>query len=215
MASRSEEIKTVLVRLDLWPTWLEIGCRATEQAIVAAQQLRSELPDEAKAALVTAELQGGLVAVTAFAFSFDGFYDTIRNELGRHPHEPAWKKNGTARWAQVSDTLRYHLKLGPKFSALLRQNLKELFEFRSLGRFRPAADGTVIREEMTMDGSSSLGSAAAHRHCRAREDCARSLCARPARLVLWAERAVLGARRDDALPLVASEGLPDGFADES
>src|SRR5829696_1563655 len=170
MASRSEEIKTVLVRLDLWPTWLEIGCRATEQAIVAAQQLRSELPDEAKAALVTAELQGGLVAVTAFAFSFDGFYDTIRNELGRHPHEPAWKKNGTARWAQVSDTLRYHLKLGPKFSALLRQNLKELFEFRSRAvhpdgawvepNYRPEIDSGVHPHLITFSGPHA-------RQCRA------------------------------------------------
>jgi len=125
------EVKEVRVRIDLWPTWLEIGCRATDQALGASAQLTPELDDEAKTAQLTAELEGGLIAITAFAFCIDGFYDTVRNELGRHPDELAWKKNRTARATQVSETLRHHLKLGPKFSRLLRQYVEELFGFRS------------------------------------------------------------------------------------
>jgi hypothetical protein len=63
-------------------------------------------------------LQAGLVAVTAFAFAVDGFYDTLRNELGPHPDQETWRTSSppTPRHKQVSETLRYHLKFGPNFT---------------------------------------------------------------------------------------------------
>lgn len=124
------QVKEVRVRMDLWPTWLEIGCLHAEQARMAAQRLSARLPDSEKAIALTAELQNGLVALTAFAFAVDGFYDTLRNEWGRHPDEPAWKRGRTSRAAQVCETFRYHLKLGPQFSAQVRQVIDELFKFR-------------------------------------------------------------------------------------
>ena len=156
------EVKEVRVRLDLWPTWLEIGCRATDQALSASAQLTSELDDGRKSALLTAELEGGLAAITAFAFCVDGFYDTVRNELRRHPDELAWKKNRAARATQVSETLRHHLKLGPKFSGLLKQYVKELFGFRSravhpngawvVPNYRPEIDSGVHPHLITFSG---------------------------------------------------------------
>jgi hypothetical protein len=125
------EVKEVRVRLDLWPTWLEIGCRATDEALSASRQLTSKLDDGRKTPLLTAELESGLAAITAFAFCVDGFYDTVRNELGLHPDELAWKKNRTARATQVSETLRHHLTSGQRFSGSLKQYVKELFDFRS------------------------------------------------------------------------------------
>lgn len=125
------EVKEVLVRLDLWPTWLEIGCIHADQARAAGERLTPELPDEEKFTILTDEMHAGLVAITAFAFAFDGFYDTVRHELGSHPDQAAWRKNRTARHVQMVETLRFHLKLGPKFSTQLRTIMKEWFEFRS------------------------------------------------------------------------------------
>jgi hypothetical protein len=36
------KVQAVRVRIDLWPTWLEIGCRHAEQARTAGQQLNME-----------------------------------------------------------------------------------------------------------------------------------------------------------------------------
>lgn len=156
------EIKEVRVRLDLWPTWLEIGCRAADEALFASAQLRLDLDDQGKTSLLTAELEGGLAAITAFAFCLDGFYDTVRNELGRHPDEAAWRKNRTARAAQVSETLRRHLKLDPMFSGNLTQFVKQLFDFRSRAvhpsgswvqpNYRPEIDSGVHPYLITFSG---------------------------------------------------------------
>jgi len=63
------EVKQTLVRLDLWPTWLEIGCVHAEQARAAGERLNPELSDSEKYAILTEEMQAGVVAVTAFAFA--------------------------------------------------------------------------------------------------------------------------------------------------
>jgi hypothetical protein len=155
-------IDAVRVRIDLWPTWLEIGCVNTNAALAAGQQLRTADSDSDKGTLLFAELQAGLVAITAFAFSIDGFYDTVRDELGQHPDQAVWKKARTPRAAQVSETLRYRLKLGPKFSAQLRQCIEELFRFRSRAvhpdrqwvepNYRPEIDSGVHPHLITFSG---------------------------------------------------------------
>jgi hypothetical protein len=125
------EVKTPLVRLDLWATWLEIGCAHAAGAAELADQLRSEtLGDEPKGNFLSQELQQAIVAVTAFAFAFDGFYDVVRHELGQHPDAGIWRTNRTARHKQITETLRYHLKLGPKFTAHLGSFVEELLNFR-------------------------------------------------------------------------------------
>jgi len=156
------QVKAVRVRVDLWPTWLEIGCVHTDQARMAAQRLIATLPDSDKASMLTAELQNGLVALTAFAFSVDGFYDTLRNEWGQHPDELAWKRGRTSRAAQVCETFRYHLKLGFQFSAQLRRVIDELFKFRSRAvhpdgkwvetNYRPEIDSGVHPHLITFSG---------------------------------------------------------------
>jgi hypothetical protein len=156
------EVNQTLVRLDLWPTWLEIGCFHAEQARVAGDRLNPELSDGEKFTTLTEELQAGLVAMTALAFAVDGFYDTLRQELGHHPHQAEWKANRTARHNQVTDTFRFHLKLGPTFSGQLRSVLKDLFEFRSRAvhpdsafvepNYRPQIDRGVHPHLITFSG---------------------------------------------------------------
>jgi hypothetical protein len=148
--------------MDLWPTWLEIGCTHTNKAREAGLRLGVSLPDSDKATLMSTELQAGLVAIAAFAFTIDGFYDTVRSELGRHPDEASWKRAGTSRAAQVCETLRYHLKLGPKFAGQLRQCVDELFKFRSRAvhpdgkwvepNYRPEIDSGVHPHLITFSG---------------------------------------------------------------
>jgi hypothetical protein len=121
------------LRLDLWPTWLEIGCEHARHAHDTAAQVSPSLADEDKAMLLGRELQDAMVAMCAFAFAFDGFYDVVKSELGEHPNAAQWRQEGrrpTPRHNQVAETLRYNLKLGPQSTGQLKQLLKELFKFR-------------------------------------------------------------------------------------
>lgn len=161
---------TPLVRLDLWPTWLETGCFHAEKARAAGERLNPDLTDDEKYKALTEELQSGLVALTAFAFAVDGFYDTLRQELGDHPYQAMWMKNRTARHSQVTETLRFHLNLGPKFSDQLRTVITQLFDFRSRavhpnGKFvepiyRPEIDSGVHPHLITFSGPHAVQSRA-------------------------------------------------------
>jgi hypothetical protein len=157
------EVKTTLVRLDLWPTWLEIGCAHAARAAEVANQLRSDaIDDESKGNLLTQELQQAIVAITAFAFAFDGFYDVVRHELGQHPDADNWRVHRTARHKQITETLRYHLKLGPKCTAHLRSFVKDLLNFRGRAvhpssrfveaNWRPDIDCAVHPQFITFSG---------------------------------------------------------------
>jgi len=156
------EFKQLNVRLDLWPTWLEIGCVHTEQARSAGAQLNPALSDDDKYKNLTEELHAGLVAITAFAFAFDGFYDTVRQEFGPHPDWQTWTQKRTPRYKQVTETLRYHLKLGPKFSEMLRSFIRQLLEFRGRAvhpssrfvepNYRPQIDSGVHPHLITFSG---------------------------------------------------------------
>ncbi len=156
------EVKETLVRLDLWPTWLEIGCQHAERARAVGATVVPDLADAEKFSALTAELQAGLVAITAFAFAVDGLYDTVRQELGLHPDQETWKRKRTGRDAQVAETLRYHFKLGPDCSAQLRTVISELFRFRSRAvhpdsrfvapNYRPQLDAGVHPHLITFSG---------------------------------------------------------------
>jgi hypothetical protein len=151
-----------LVRLDLWPTWLEIGCVHAEQARTAGARLSEDLDDQVKYAILTEELHAGLVGVTSCGFAFDGFYDTVKSELGAHPDQKAWKKNRTARATQLAATFKFHFKLGPDFSEQLRTVLAQLFDFRSRAihptsryvepNYRPQIDAGVHPHLVTFSG---------------------------------------------------------------
>lgn len=157
------------LRLDLWPTWLEIGCKHTKRAHETATEFSTELPDQDKADVLGRELQDAMVAMCAFAFAFDGFYDVVKSELGEHPHAIQWRRSDrrpTPRHVQVAETLRYHLKLGPKFSVQLRQLLKELFKFRGRAvhpsssylpaTMRPEIDSGVHPHLITFSGKHAV-----------------------------------------------------------
>jgi hypothetical protein len=82
--------------------------------------------------------------------------------LGVHPDQATWREKRTARYAQVTETLRFQLKLDPTFSEQLRTVLKELFEFRSRAvhpnskfvepNYRPQIDSGVHPHLITFSG---------------------------------------------------------------
>jgi hypothetical protein len=157
------EITATLVRLDLWPTWLEVGCSHTVRALESAAELRNDLSDQQKGEVLGRELQDGLVAITAFGFAIDGFYDVVRHELGEHPDAQTWRENGrVSREKQVTETLRFHLKMGPKSTANLKSFVGDLFKFRGRAvhpsakyidpNYRPEIDSGVHPHFITFSG---------------------------------------------------------------
>ena len=164
-----------MVRLDLWTVWLEVGCVHASDAAEVAAMLATAVDDEDRSTLLRQELQQAMVAVTAFAFALDGFYDVTRQELGDHPHAEMWRRRREEsrpppRHAQVAETLRFHLKLGPNFTAQLKTFLRELFEFRGRAvhpssrflkpNYRPEIDSGVHPHFVTFSGPHAV-------HCRA------------------------------------------------
>jgi hypothetical protein len=129
------------LRLDVWTVWLDLACRESAAAQEATDRLlRSDLADPHGLATedLRAELTSGMAALCAFAFALDGFYDVVQQELGRHPHADLWKKNRTARHRQITETLRYRFKAGPRSTETLRRVLKDLLRFRD-SAVHPAA----------------------------------------------------------------------------
>ena len=93
------------LRLDLWPTWLKVGCEHTTRAHDTASSITPTMADQDKADLLGRELRDALVALCAFAFAFDGFYDVVKSELGEHPDAARWRQEGrrpTPRHKQTS-----------------------------------------------------------------------------------------------------------------
>jgi hypothetical protein len=157
------------LRLDTWPTWLQIGCEHSSRAHETASRLQPSLGDPVKAEMLSSELRDSMVAMCAFAFAFDGFYDVVKSKLGEHPHAARWlqeAKRPTPRHTQVCETLRYHLKLGPQFTGQLGQLLKELFKFRGravhpsssywAATMRADVDSGVHPHLLTFSGSHAL-----------------------------------------------------------
>lgn len=154
------------IRLDLWYRWLQIGCVHAGQARAASAILEPGLPDAGKYSALTSELQAGLVAITSFAFASDGFYDTVRHELGDHPGQSIWTTNRLGRYKQVAETLRYHLQLNTKPSLQLRTILEELFRLRSRAvhpsrkfvapNYRPQIDSAIHPYLITFSGPHSV-----------------------------------------------------------
>lgn len=123
------------LRTDMWPHWLF-------EAVGAAQSARDSAAEVARlAALVDrdeesldlalgSELRGSMRAITASAFAVDAFYASVKSRSPAHPSQDAWRANRTPRYAQVFETLRYHLKLKPPGANEIRDSVKELFRFR-------------------------------------------------------------------------------------
>jgi hypothetical protein len=72
-------------------------------------------------------------SMTAAAIALDAFYACVKEriEIPRETKD-AWRKNRTARHAQVSEVLRLAFEIGPESFGLVRTAVKEIMCFRDL-----------------------------------------------------------------------------------
>ena len=131
---------TFKVRVDTWHHWMTVACDNTAMAGTQENILRNQIavstPDndmaDFKSGSLEAEFRAAMTALAACAFAVDAFYATILERFGEHPDSGAWKRNRTARHAQIAATLHDHLKIKNAAMPTVRQFIKEIFNFRDL-----------------------------------------------------------------------------------
>ena len=70
-------------------------------------------------------------ATSACAFAIDGFYAAVKVRSPRHPQQDAWNKKKTSRHAQVTETIRHHLKIKkPAQARALKERVSATFKWR-------------------------------------------------------------------------------------
>ncbi|HMQ03163.1 MAG TPA: hypothetical protein PKD26_04550 [Pyrinomonadaceae bacterium] len=81
----------------------------------------------------------GMQAVIAVAFALDGLYAEIKQQFPL-PKEltDKWKEARTARYAQISETIRRTFKISGDDAKLLRKMLRSIFELRDKAVHPPA-----------------------------------------------------------------------------
>lgn len=127
---------TLHVRFDVCPTWIQIAKRHLETALLAQserQQVWAGSNEDAKAQALESEFEASMQAIMAAAIAWDAVYAVLRE----HVTIPAamaekWRKGRTARYTQVSETIRRAFSLKPKVASALRANLKEIYRYRDL-----------------------------------------------------------------------------------
>jgi hypothetical protein len=132
----------VEMRTDMWPFWLEEAIDAAVLAAESADQiptLTEQLATTADPAalehdiddLMFAELKASMRAVTASAFAIDAFYASIKERSPEHPDQNKWRDQRTARYKQVAESFKYHLKINNHAAAEeFRRRISEVFRFR-------------------------------------------------------------------------------------
>ena len=127
---------TLQVRFDVCPTCIQIAKRDLDDALAALavrQNVWAGTDEEAKAQALETEFEASMQAIMAAAIAWDAAYAVLR-ECVAIPAEMAekWRKGRTARYTQVSETVRRAFALKPKNAAVLRSTLKELYRYRDL-----------------------------------------------------------------------------------
>jgi hypothetical protein len=124
------------VFFDVCPTWLDIALRRA----IEAEEGRAELlaawatPDNERVRLaLEREFEVSMQAMAAAAIAVDAFYASVKGRIEiPQDAKDAWRKNRTARHAQVSEVLRLAFKIDPKSFDTLRTVVKEIMRFRDL-----------------------------------------------------------------------------------
>lgn len=132
----------VEMRVDMWPFWLEEAIDAAVLAAESADQIPTLTEQLATTAdpdamehhidnLMFAELKASMRAITASAFAIDAFYASVKERSPEHPDQEKWKEQRTARYKQVAESFKYHLKINKHSAAEeFRRRIFEVFQFR-------------------------------------------------------------------------------------
>jgi hypothetical protein len=124
------------VRFDVCPTWVELALRHLDDAKAkrAARDIAWLGTDEQeKAAALEREFESSMQAVMAAAIALDAFYSIMQTHVKLPPQlVTQWRTKRTPRYSQVAEILRRAFQLKPKGTAVLRQELKEIYRLRNL-----------------------------------------------------------------------------------
>jgi len=124
------------VRFDVCPTWTELALRHLDDA--KARRTAREIAwagtnEEDKAASLEREFEASMQAIMAAAIALDAFYSLMQTHVQLPPSlVTRWRTKRTARYSQVTEILRRAFHLKPEGTAVLRQNLKEIYRLRDL-----------------------------------------------------------------------------------
>ena len=124
------------VRFDVCPTWTELALRhlADAKARRTAREIAwAGTNEEDKAASLEREFEASMQAIMAAAIALDAFYSLMQTHVQLPPSlVTRWRTKRTARYSQVTEILRRAFHLKPEGTAVLRQNLKEIYRLRDL-----------------------------------------------------------------------------------
>lgn len=127
---------TLHVRFDVCPTWIQIAKRHLEAALIAMTkrvQVWKGTDENLKAQALEAEFESSMQAIMAAAIAWDAAYAVLREHVTIPPAmTKKWREGRTARYTQVSETVRRAFSLKAKGAAALRANLKEIYRYRDL-----------------------------------------------------------------------------------
>ncbi len=126
---------TLNLAYDACLAWAEIAQKHMEEALAAMSVRRdawskNHSPADRAEALVN-EFQSSMQAVVAAATCIDALYDHVSRHAPVSPSiRKAWVKNGTARYSQVAETLRFGFHIQQKYMRSFTENLKATYTLR-------------------------------------------------------------------------------------
>jgi hypothetical protein len=124
------------VRFDLCPTWIQVARRHLDHAQNAKARRDEAWPgsdEDAKAKALEEEFEASMQAIVSAAIAWDALYAILREHVTIPPAmSEKWRLGRTARYTQISETVRRAFVLKPKGSSLLRSNLRALYSFRDM-----------------------------------------------------------------------------------
>lgn len=126
----------IKVHFDVVPSWIEIALKHLENAHrdkIDRDAAWSGGIEASKGPTLEREFQTSMQAIVASAIALDAFYSVIQPKAEVDPALIVkWRTNRTARFAQVTEVIRVAFQLKPKGTAILRSDLKQIYELRDL-----------------------------------------------------------------------------------
>jgi hypothetical protein len=120
--------------LDMCPYWLNIAYKQLLITKKINKQLLDKkeiLQEESIGRLLEKEFMHGMQAIMAACIAIDAYYASVKN-YANIPKEVSknWKKNGTARYKQIAETLKTTFSIPQATFLKIREVLRQCFELR-------------------------------------------------------------------------------------
>ncbi|MCB0184450.1 MAG: hypothetical protein KDE31_09300 [Caldilineaceae bacterium] len=124
------------IRFDVGPTWIQIGQRHLEAALLAKSHLQGVwlgTDEVAKARALEAEFEASMQAIVAVAIAWDAIYAVLRQHIViPQSFAERWRRGQTARYIQVAEIVRRAFALKKNNADQVRNHLREIYRLRDL-----------------------------------------------------------------------------------